>query len=87
MQRRFFTQAISGDARSGAIMLRILERRSKYLGLDSPIKHTLTGADGGPVHFSIEEPGEIHEALMAGLDALLPHAEPPQLPGTASATE
>lgn len=82
MQRRYFTAAMNGDVKAGSIMLRILERRARYLGLDSPIKHQLTGADGGAIHLSVEDPAAIHAAAMDALVGLLPHAELPQLSGT-----
>jgi transposase-like protein len=43
-----------GDARKGDVaavdrVLRIMERRSKLLGLDAPVKLAHTGKDGGPI--------------------------------------
>lgn len=84
MQRRFLPDAMNGDPAAGNLMVKMLERRSKYLGLDSPIRHQITGADGGPIHLTAEEPGEVFNSLMADLDTLLPHVVIPQLPGTGS---
>lgn len=49
-----YTLALTDKARRGDVpailtLLRVQDRRAKYLGLDAPSKQTVTGADGGPV--------------------------------------
>lgn len=53
----------------GAVMtiLRIMERRARYLGLDSPVRHDLTGGDRDEVAVNLSDPGEV---ALAGLDLL-----------------
>ena len=44
--------AIKGNGAAVDRVLRIMERRTRYLGLDSPVKHELTGQDGGPMELA-----------------------------------
>jgi hypothetical protein len=44
-----------GDAIAVEKSLAISARRSKLLGLDAPQKREITGANGGPLRFSMEE--------------------------------
>ena len=43
--------AISGDPQSIDRTLKIMERRSKLLGLDAPERKEISGVDGGPIEF------------------------------------
>jgi hypothetical protein len=45
----------TGDPRYLAGVERCIERRCKILGMDAPIETRLTGQDGGPIRFSLEE--------------------------------
>lgn len=81
MQRSVYPAALNGDVASVKAMLSILERRAKYLGLDAPIRHQLTGADGGPIQVDTTDDGAVYAAALAALDDTLPHLEPIALPG------
>lgn len=47
--RALYPQYARGDTRSVASMVKLMERRSKLLGLDAPEKREITGSDGGPI--------------------------------------
>lgn len=52
-------------------VLKIMERRARYLGLDSPIKQVLTGdPDGAPVLVASSDPGVARAAALAAIAAL-----------------
>lgn len=65
-------QAKTGNVAAIDRVLKIMERRASYLGLDAPKKTELSGADGGPVSFADVS----HEALIAKLDALAKNLPP-----------
>lgn len=53
-------------------MLRIQERQTRYLGLDSPIKHDLSGVDvGAIVVANLQDPAELHAAGEAAFNELI----------------
>lgn len=57
----------------GAIdrLLKIMDRRARYLGLDSPIKQQLVGPDGGPILIgNVEDPASVQAAAVEALDIL-----------------
>lgn len=82
MQTPVYTQAMQGSLPAVDRMLRIMDRRARYLGLDAPTK--LVGADGGPLQIQaiMDDPGELQRAAIERLDELLPHEEPPALEGS-----
>jgi hypothetical protein len=45
--------AETGDPRSVEVMLKIMDRRAQYLGLDAPDKQEIGGVAGGPVEIRI----------------------------------
>jgi len=49
IQRAFWQQAMQGDTKAGLIVLRVMDRRAKYLGLDAPTKQQIevTNYDAG----------------------------------------
>jgi hypothetical protein len=59
----------TGDPRYLAGVQWCVEQRCKVLGLNAPVETRLTGADGGPVRFSVEDAvkadRELEEALRA----------------------
>lgn len=62
MQLGLWSQAKSGNQGAVDRVLRIQERRAKYLGLDAPSRRELSGPEGGPIqheydfsHLSDEE--------------------------------
>lgn len=59
-----------GELGASDRLVRLLERQSRYLGLDSPIRHSLAGPDGGPIEMAMEirDPGELHAASLKRLD-------------------
>lgn len=42
LQRSHWNNAISGDVAATNVVLRIMDRRARLLGLDAPIKHDIT---------------------------------------------
>jgi hypothetical protein len=80
MLRAIYATATKGD--TGAIdrILRIMERRAKLWGLDTPVRNEHTGKDGGPIAFKgalatyelgADEAGTIFDELAA-IGALQP---------------
>lgn len=53
-----YQKAKSGDAAAVDRVIRIMDRRAKYLGLDAPEKSELTGKDGAPLNGAIFLPPE-----------------------------
>jgi hypothetical protein len=49
LQRAYWAKAMSGDIQAGGIILKVMDRRARYLGLDAPIKQQveLTSYEGG----------------------------------------
>lgn len=67
LQAALWVNAMGGDVASALGILRIMDRRSRYLGLDSPIKHDLTGGDRDEVTVNLSDPTEV---ARAGLEFL-----------------
>lgn len=56
LQSAQWEAAISrGDPKAAETILKIMERRAKYLGADAPAKSEITGKDGGPVEIEMKE--------------------------------
>jgi hypothetical protein len=55
----------AGDPRACDTLVRLQERRSKYLGLDAPTRHEHTGAEGAPIEI------DARSALLARLAGLV----------------
>jgi hypothetical protein len=56
MQQPLWASASRGNLKSQAAVLRLMERRAAYLGLDAPKR--LAGADGGPLEIAIVDARE-----------------------------
>jgi hypothetical protein len=52
MQLGLWPQAKAGNQGAVDRVLRIQERRAKYLGLDAPQRHELAGKEGGPIEYA-----------------------------------
>jgi hypothetical protein len=52
MQLGLWQQAKAGNQGAVDRVLRIMDRRSKYLGLDAPERREITGSDGGPIEYA-----------------------------------
>jgi hypothetical protein len=52
LYRLAFAAAVGGDTDAINKCLGIMQRRSKYLGLDTPEKREITGAGGGPLQLT-----------------------------------
>ena len=63
IERAMAPKAMLGNERAAEVLLRVMERRARLLGLDRPVRHEVTGADGGPI--------EVTEALADEADALV----------------
>ena len=44
--------AMSGSDKAVSSVLRIMERRSKLMGLDAPVRHELAGPGGGAINIA-----------------------------------
>lgn len=55
--------ANTGDPRAVLAVVKIMERRAKYLGLDAPQQHEHAGKGGGPITVTLDE---ISDALAVG---------------------
>jgi hypothetical protein len=72
----------AGDDKAAQAYLRAMERRSKLLGLDAPVRTdgttTLTGPDGGAVAIEIAqaEPSALHARLAAAAARAARGADP-----------
>lgn len=74
---------MKGDPKAIHEMRGLLSDRAKYLGLYSPIRHVLTGADGGPVQLAdLADPATAFAKAMEALDEVLPQVERKALPGS-----
>ena len=75
-----WTAAKAGDVRAIDRALRIMERRSAYLGLDAPKRTEHTGKDGGPIELDLSKLTEaqidrlLEARTGADLDRLLAEA-------------
>jgi len=49
LQRAYWGKAMTGDVQAGRIILQVMDRRARYLGLDAPIKQQVevTNFEGG----------------------------------------
>lgn len=45
---------MKGDPKSVTAMMRVMERRAKLLGMDSPTKVEASGPDGGPIELGLD---------------------------------
>lgn len=83
-------KAVAGDLSAVDRVLRIMERRARYLGLDAPVRRELSGPEGGPIqheydfsHLSDEElERAIAEAESAEGGATAAEAADPEEAGT-----
>lgn len=71
-------KAAKGDLNAVDRLLRIQDRRAKYLGLDAAIRAELSGPGGGPVQIDLtglsdEQLAAVHELMKAG-GAAVPEA-------------
>jgi len=78
-----WTQAKAGNQGAVDRVLRIMERRSKYLGLDAPVRRELSGPEGGPIQHEYD----FSHLSDAELDAALAAAEAAEGGATSEATE
>lgn len=56
-----------GDVQAITVGLRVQDRRSRYLGLDSPIKHDLMGTDVSAAVLNLADPAAMAEAAWETL--------------------
>jgi hypothetical protein len=87
MTASIWTQVRRGDLQAIDRMIKIMERRAAYLGLDSPVQHQLFGPGGGPVQVAdVTDPDEVFKVAMSALTAMAAEFEerraPRELPGT-----
>lgn len=70
----------TGDPRYLAGVERCIEQRAKILGLHAPTETRLTGRDGGPVRFSLEEAVAADRELAEAEGACVQRCGGPALP-------
>lgn len=85
MQTILYSKIMTGgkEAVSATLaMLRLMDRRARYIGLDAPVR--LTGPDGGPIQVTpvMSDPAALAAAAKERLDSILPRDEPPAIEGT-----
>lgn len=66
MLRGVSKYANTGDPKAILAVVKIMDRRAKYLGLDAPSKVALEGKDGGPIQF---DPRSLTNEQLAELAA------------------
>ena len=67
VQEAFWERAARGDVGAANLLLKVVARRCRLLGLDAPERRELTGKDGGPVEFAELS----HEERLRRLAAIL----------------
>lgn len=67
LQSAHWAAAMRGDIPATLAILRIMMHRAKLVGLESPIKHDISGTDVGEVTVNLSDPAELQQA---GLDLL-----------------
>jgi hypothetical protein len=67
------TQIVGGDQGAVANISKLLERRARMLGYDSPTKTNISGGDGGPIRLSdlvVSAVREIHGVDLSDDDGI-----------------
>ncbi|WP_407184788.1 hypothetical protein [Bradyrhizobium centrosematis] len=64
LQRPFLAQALKGDVAAAALLLKIVERRAAYLGLDAPMKLDI-------ISQQVSAAGTSTDDLQASIDRLV----------------
>lgn len=75
LARPLIKRAIEGDDKAVTAMLRIMERRAKYLGLDAPTQVEQTGVGGFAVLVNpdlLPDGADLGEVEQAGITAVAP---------------
>ena len=71
-QSAIWPKVRDGDVQAVAALLRIMDRRSRYLGLDAPYKQQLIGVDQNPsVALNLSDPTELAEQGLALLEDMV----------------
>lgn len=65
---------MEGDVQAIAAMLKIMEREARYLGLDSPVRQVILGADAATV-MDLSDPRRLFEAGAAAIEAMVAERE------------
>lgn len=73
MQTAFWGPAMRGDVPSGKIILDIMRQRARYVGLESPVKHQLTGptGEGAVAVIDLSDAGQVKDAAWEEMNRLL----------------
>lgn len=71
-QAALWPQVMRGEIPAVLALLRIMDRRSRYIGLDSPIKQQLTGPDGSPlVAINLTDPADLYREGLGIVEELV----------------
>lgn len=71
MQSRLWNRVLAGDHAADYLILKIQDRRARYLGLDAPQRTEVSGPGGGPIEVSMDA----RMALAAKLGIALEEGE------------
>lgn len=74
LYRLAFNSACAGDSDAIPKCLKVMERRSKLLGIDAPEKKEVTGKNGGPIqltNFNAKALSQLSEEELGQMEALL----------------
>lgn len=69
LQAAAWQSAARGDLKAIETVIKLIDRRIKLHGLDTPVRTEVTGADGGPLAFSRVDAAEL-EALISATGRL-----------------
>ena len=72
----YFPNAANSDLAALNAVLRIMERRSRYMGLDMPVKTASTDPEGNPLPVQSSQPPAVH--IVFSSKPSEPPASPPE---------
>ena len=71
LYRVAFNQAAKGDVGAINQCLAVMQRRTKYLGLDAPDKKEISGKDGGAIRIASFQLAGLSDAELAAMEEML----------------
>lgn len=66
MQRSLWTRVLAGDHAADYLVLKVMDRRAKLMGLDAPERREVSGPGGTPIELSISS----RDALAARVEEI-----------------
>jgi hypothetical protein len=80
LYRVAFNQAAGGDVSAIKECLAVMQRRTKYLGLDAPDKKEVTGKNGGAIRIASFQLAGLSDTELATMEEILMKASEEQTP-------